>query len=83
MLPFVFALARRLQIQRAMNTTQVNSPTSLRSWLSNINGEIAAIRRHRLAAPRPKRNRARERARREARQLFREYELDQAIQFSQ
>gem|GEM_PF-3273881 len=72
-----------MQKQRAMNTTLVNPPSSLNSWLTNINGEIASIRRHRLAAPRPKRNRARERARREARQLFREYELDQAIQFSQ
>ena len=37
------------------------------------------MRREVRAAPRPKRNRERERARREARQLFAQYYADQAI----
>lgn len=58
---------------------QATRKNALNSWLSEINREIDGIRRHRLASPRPTRDRARERARREARQLFRDYEIDRAL----
>ena len=65
-----------------MNTNSTKNPVALHSWLDNIQGEIQSIKRHRIAMPRPARNRSREKARREARRLFREYELDCDLQIN-
>jgi len=55
-----------------------NSSAPLNSWLANVNQHLDQRRTDRSALPRTKRNRERERARREARQLFREYEMELA-----
>lgn len=56
-----------------------NDKILLNGWLNAVNAHISQRRVARGTAGRPKRNRAREAARREARQLFREYELDLAL----
>ncbi|MCK6549023.1 hypothetical protein L6R52_24470 [Myxococcota bacterium] len=53
--------------------------TSLQAWLSNVNQHISTRRIEMKSLPRPKRNRERERARREARQLFAEYYAERAL----
>ncbi len=63
---------------RTQNTTAGN--LNLNSWLSSVSNQLDGFRQQRRATPRPKRNRARERARREARQMFRDEELRIALQ---
>ncbi|MEQ8572254.1 MAG: hypothetical protein RMA76_45455 [Deltaproteobacteria bacterium] len=58
--------------------TATNSNT-LDSWLKAVNSHLAVRRLETQATPRPKRNRERERARREARQLFAQYYQERAI----
>jgi hypothetical protein len=52
---------------------------TLQGWLTGVSGELAVRREESRALPRPKRNRERERARREARQLFAAYYAERAI----
>jgi hypothetical protein len=54
------------------------APKHLNKWLDTVHAHIERRRVERTALPRPKRNRERERARREARQLFRDYYADRA-----
>ncbi|HJL41358.1 MAG TPA: hypothetical protein RMG48_08630 [Myxococcales bacterium LLY-WYZ-16_1] len=51
----------------------------LNSWLKAVNTHLEVRRMEVRASPRPKRNRAREKARREARQLFAEHYANLAI----
>jgi hypothetical protein len=60
-----------------MNTGKVST---LHGWLKTISVELAVRRDESRALPRPKRNRERERARREARQLFANYYAERAIE---
>lgn len=57
----------------------LNSDPTLHTWLRTVHSFIGQRRVDRGALPRPKRNRERERARREARQLFREYYAELAV----
>lgn len=59
------------------NTT--TDTKSLSSWLNVVNDHLDRRRVDRASVPRPKRNRDRERARREARQLFRDYYAELAL----
>ena len=52
----------------------------LNTWLRSVSTHIDARREERLVQPKPKRNRARERARREARVLMREYKFGLLLQ---
>jgi len=52
---------------------------SLKKWMTAVSAHLEARRLETQAQPRPKRNRERERARREARRLFAQYALDQAV----
>lgn len=63
-----------------MNTANTQKPDLLTSWLKDLNVELAVRREESRALPRPKRNRERERARREARQLFASYYAEQALE---
>jgi hypothetical protein len=49
------------------------------SWLGAVNAHLSVRRLHAAAMPKPRRNREREKARRQARQLFAEYYADRAI----
>ncbi len=60
-------------------TTTANPNSTLNSWLKAVNTHLAVRRIETKATPRPKRNRERERARREARQLFAQYYQERAI----
>lgn len=51
----------------------------LDTWLDSVNAHLSIRRLHARATPGPRRNRERERARREARQLFAEYYADLAV----
>lgn len=53
--------------------TRNTDPKTLHSWLSVVNDHLDRRRVDRSTVARPKRNRDRERARREARALFRDY----------
>lgn len=55
------------------------NPAMLNSWLKAVNTHLEVRRSEVRSTPRPKRNRARERARREARQLFAEHYANLAI----
>ncbi len=59
--------------------TRNTDPQTLSSWLNVVNDHLDRRRVDRSATPRPKRNRDRERARREARQLFRDYYAELAL----
>ena len=61
-----------------MMTRTTPTPT-LSKWLNAVSTHLDARRTERRAAPKPQRNRERERARREARQLFREYDLERTV----
>lgn len=65
-------------MMRTQHTTAGN--LNLNSWLESVSNQLDNCRAERRSMPRPKRNRARERARREARQMFRDYELSIALQ---
>lgn len=52
---------------------------NLSSWLTTVHSHLEQRRVERSSMPRPKRNRERERARREARQLFREFYAERAL----
>ena len=54
--------------------------TTLSSWLKTVSVELQVRRDESRALPRPKRNRERERARREARQLFQAYYAERALE---
>lgn len=54
-------------------------PTTLHTWLKGVSSELSIRRIEARATPRPKRNREREKARREARQLFAEFYAERAI----
>jgi hypothetical protein len=56
-----------------MMNTQTTKTPNLKTWLSTVSDHLDQRRVDKQALPRPKRNRERERARREARQLFRDY----------
>jgi hypothetical protein len=60
-----------------LNTTKQDN--TLQSWLQSVSSELEVRRIETRALPRPKRNREREKARREARQLFAAYYAEQAI----
>ena len=66
----------------SLGMMNLETPTRpvLRSWLQNVHQHLEVRRSERQAAPRPKRNRDRERARREARQLFVQYYQETAMQ---
>jgi hypothetical protein len=53
--------------------------TTLSAWLTAVNAHLDVRRTELQATPRPKRNRERERARREARQLFAQFDADRAL----
>ncbi len=57
-------------------------PTTLHTWLRGVSSELSIRRIEARSTPRPKRNRERERARREARQLFVEYYADRALNYA-
>lgn len=59
--------------------TESNPNPTLDNWLKAVSSHLAVRRMEQHAAPRPKRNRERERARREARQLFAQYYQERAI----
>lgn len=59
--------------------TRNTDPQTLSSWLNVVNDHLDRRRVDRSSTPRPKRNRDRERARREARQLFRDYYAELAL----
>jgi hypothetical protein len=71
-------LARPLLYLIAMMNTE-KPTTLLHTWLKGVSLEMAVRRDESRAMPRPKRNRERERARREARQLFAAYYQECAI----
>jgi hypothetical protein len=58
---------------------QTGSKQTLSTWLKSVNNHLEVRRTEQRAVPRPKRNRERERARREARQLFVQYYAEHAI----
>lgn len=62
-----------------MTTTATHTNPTLDNWLQAVNNHLAVRRIETSATPRPKRNRERERARREARQLFAQYYQERAI----
>lgn len=62
-----------------MQQTASISKTTLSSWLQAVNSHLEVRREEVRAQPSPKRNRAREKARREARQLFAQYHAHLAI----
>ncbi|MBI4817346.1 MAG: hypothetical protein HY791_13870 [Deltaproteobacteria bacterium] len=66
-------------MQNARSTDHQRPAPSLDSWLRAVNTHIEKRKVERQALPRQPRNRDRERARREARQLFREYEQELAL----
>lgn len=59
-----------------MNHQRSDSKVNLNGWLSQVHSHLEQRRAERTTLPRPKRNRERERARREARQLFLDYYAD-------
>jgi hypothetical protein len=60
--------------------TNSENTGTLTHWLSGVRTQLQIRREETRALPRPKRNRERERARREARQLFATYYADCAIE---
>jgi hypothetical protein len=58
---------------------QTGPKKTLHSWLDAVNDHLTVRRSEMRSIPRPKRNRERERARREARQLFAQYYQEHAI----
>ncbi len=62
-----------------MMTATANQEVTLNRWLKAVNTHLHVRRAEIQALPRPKRNRERERARREARQLFAQFYADQAV----
>jgi hypothetical protein len=57
-------------------------PTTLNGWLKTVSTELSIRRIEARATPRPKRNREREKARREARQLFASYYAERAVSYA-
>ncbi len=62
-----------------MTQSTGTNPELLSDWLSAVNSHLALRRTAVRSTPRPKRNRERERARREARQLFAMYYQEIAL----
>lgn len=62
-----------------MMQTGLEKKKTLNNWLRAVNDHLAVRRMEQRAMPRPKRNRDRERARREARQLFAQYYAERAL----
>jgi hypothetical protein len=62
-----------------MRMLQTEKTDTLKSWLSQVNGQLQVRRVETQGVSRPKRNRDRERARREARALFSEFYAEMAI----
>ncbi|MGF1509425.1 MAG: hypothetical protein ACFB9M_07980 [Myxococcota bacterium] len=52
------------------------------SWLDAVNTHLSVRRMEVAQSPKPSRNREREKARRQARQLFAEYYADRAIELA-
>lgn len=57
----------------------VEKKSTLTTWLQAVNGQLQARRIETQSLTRPKRNRERERARREARILFSQFYAEQAM----
>ncbi len=57
-----------------------HAPRFIDSWLDAVSNHISVRRQTLQDRPRPKRNREREKARRQARQLFAEYYADLAVE---
>jgi hypothetical protein len=75
-------MARSLLCKTNMMQTgpeKKKSLTSLTHWLDAVNDHLTVRRTENRTIPRPKRNRERERARREARQLFVQYYTEKAV----
>lgn len=70
-------MARALQKGSGMLHVEKNS--TLTTWLQAVNGQLQARRIETQSLTRPKRNRERERARREARILFSQFYAEQAM----
>ena len=69
---------------RSQNTQLTANKTDvLDAWFQAVNSHLAVRRLETRNLPRPKRNRERERARRQARQLFAEYYRDLAVASAQ
>jgi len=62
-----------------MNMMQTGPKKTLHSWLDGVKDHLTVRRSEMRSIPRPKRNRERERARREARQLFAQYYQENAL----
>ncbi|MFO0725014.1 MAG: hypothetical protein U1E65_14640 [Myxococcota bacterium] len=62
-----------------MINTQPTKTPNFKNWLSVVSDHLDQRRMDKRSLPRPKRNRERERARREARQLFRDYYAELAL----
>jgi hypothetical protein len=62
-----------------MNFEKVDT---LHGWLKTVSTELTVRRIEQRATPRPKRNREREKARREARQLFNAYYAERAVEYA-
>jgi len=60
-------------------TNSTTSELMLDGWLRSVNTHMRSAREDRSTEPRPQRNRARERARREAKRLFRDHEMRIAL----
>lgn len=60
----------------------VKEDNTLHGWLKTVSTELSIRRIEARATPRPKRNREREKARREARQLFQSYYQEVAVAFA-
>jgi hypothetical protein len=58
---------------------QTGRKPNLRTWLEAVNDHLTVRKMEMRTIPRPKRNRDRERARREARQLFAQYYAERAL----
>ena len=72
-------MARGLLCQTNMMQTGPEKKKTLNHWLDAVTDHLTVRRMEQRAIPRPKRNRERERARREARQLFAQYYQENAI----
>ena len=60
----------------------VKEDNTLHGWLRTVSNELSIRRIEARATPRPKRNREREKARREARQLFQSYYAEVAVNYA-
>jgi hypothetical protein len=60
----------------------VKEADTLHGWLQTVSNELSIRRIEARSTPRPKRNREREKARREARQLFQSYYQEVAVSYA-